>query len=533
MIELGDFRVQPEVVEIFKTQAVTDVEKLLYMLELYKFVTREEILEKLLIEFPNATCRSVSTVNRDVKFAKIEREYNVLIDKKSNTKVEIIKPAYHNCRSDSLSLSLGEYDISTVLVTELNYNYLKSDDFVPEYDAGILYSRLLLEAIKLNATDLHVVTRHENKKPYYPVFYRRNGSMFPLKLFNIDRKLNEEMIFKLIEKKTKSASIDLGQSGGVSASVDDYFNNADVALRVSAMRVHDGYMCVARIQQRKTISLCIHELGFPAAVQNDLRVLSRKRSGITLVTGAIRTGKNTTAFALANDMISEPISLISYDSPIEVLMDFPQVDYLHEASRLLDLVRLAKKQDVDVAFLNEIPSSDVAFAVKDLANSSVYVITTFHLDRIWRLPYRLNEYYGDSYKDVISQINGVVNQKMFGVPCPHCAKEILVSSVEDALQRDFLVKQGIDKIRVSTGCAYCTDEVTGTTGVVVGKNQPYAEHLIFTAEIKDALLKCDHPWQMEVVLRDAVIANNATLEYYMASSIKAGQLAVDSLRDIL
>lgn len=78
--------------------------------------------------------------------------------------------------------------------------------------------------------------------------------------------------------------------------------------------------------------------------------------------------------------------MISYDSPIEVLMPFPQVDYKDDPKRLLDCVRLAKKQDIDIAFLNEIPSKDVAFAVKDLVTSSIGVITTLHLNRIWDLP---------------------------------------------------------------------------------------------------------------------------------------------------
>lgn len=83
-------------------------------------------------------------------------------------------------------------------------------------------------------------------------------------------------------------------------------------------------------------------------------------------------------------------------------MPFTQVDYGGDESTLLNAVRLAKKQDVNVAYINELPNKEVAFSVRDLVNSSVYVLTTMHMDRLWHLPYKLKEYYGDQFKDVIS-----------------------------------------------------------------------------------------------------------------------------------
>ena len=232
-------------------------------------------------------------------------------------------------------------------------------------------------------------------------------------------------------------------------------------------------------------------------------------------------------------LIQDPISIVSYDSPVEVLMPFAQVDYQEDSKRLLSLVRLTKKQDVDVAFLNEIPTKEVAFAVSDLSESSIYVITTMHLDRLWQLPYRLYDYYGESYKNIISQINGVLNQKMFGVQCPHCREEKLLSELKSEPIYKLLSSKGVNSYFVTKGCKYCRDEITGSSGFIIGRNQPYAEHLIFTEEIKEHLLRCEHPWDMELYLKAKIREKAQALEDYMVDGVKSGDLNVESLEYIL
>lgn len=98
-----------------------------------------------------------------------------------------------------------------------------------------------------------------------------------------------------------------------------------------------------------------------------------------------------------------------------------------------------------------------SIAVKDLVTSSIGVITTLHLNRIWDLPFRLYEYYGESYKDVIMQTNGVINQKMFGVMCPSCRRLSKSSEVKQPFLRKALLSYKVDDVFVSEGCKDCYD----------------------------------------------------------------------------
>lgn len=536
-ISIRDFDVSDDVVRIFESKMEKDESELIYDLEIYKFLDRNSIINTLRRFLDSETIISVLSVNQVDEYQSLERLHGILIDVIDSKTVRLIKSVFQKINLTSLELQLKEFqNIEVVSVTELNFRELTEYNFKPVYDPMILFKRILLEVIKLGGTDLHFGVSHENMRPVYTVQYRRDTDLIDLNLFEITRELNQSIISRLVETKTSANSLDLSLADGVTANSSDILGNGNIELRIAANTVKDGLQAVIRIQERKTFSFNIESLGFSKSAQNFLLWLSKKRSGITLITGAIRTGKNTTAFALAREMCKYPVKIIDYSSPIEVLMPFNQVDYLADESRLLACVRLAKKQDVNVAFLNEIPSKEVAFAVKDLVNSSIAVITTMHMDRIWHLPYKLNEYYGDSYKDVISQINGVINQKMFDVACPHCKKTFATSIIEDREKREFLEKRGLNFVQISTGCDKCSKKINGKldkVGSIIGKNQPYVEFLKFDDKLKSELLSCEFAWQMEEIIKNKVKENHDRLEDTMFEGIKNGVLNYNSLDYIL
>lgn len=538
LLNVMDFGLQKEVVKIFESKIYSDNTELITDLEIYKFMSRNEILKHLKFEFPELIFDNVKSVNRKEEFLTIEGRYGILLDHIDSKSVKVIKSVFQTLDQTNLELDLKQFkEIEIVNITDVNFRELSEYGYRPKYDPMILFKRILIEVIKLNGTDLHFGVIHRNMRAEYPIQYRVNGDLYDLDLFTLDKELNHSIISTLVETKTSANSLDLSLPDGITANSSDILDNGNVELRIAANKVKDGLQCVIRIQEKKTFSYTIDSLGFSKEAQDFLMWLSKKRSGITLITGAIRTGKNTTAFALANEMIKYPIKMIDYSSPIEVLMPFNQVDYLADENNLLACVRLAKKQDVNVAFLNEIPSKEVAFAVKDLVNSSIHVITTIHMDRIWHLPYKLNEYYGDSYKDVISQINGVMNQKMFDVMCPNCREVYPTSSIRDLAKKAFLEERGLQNVWVAKGCEKCISTVKHSghnkTGSVIGANQPYVEFLRFDDKLKSRLLACDHAWQMEEIIKEVVRENKNTLEDTMFDGIQRGVLDYNALDYIL
>ena len=514
-----------EVLSIIHDAALESIQDIMYVLELYKFVTRDDLIARVNLIAGKNLC-NVEPFEFDVEFCEIEKKFNIRIKRTGKNTIEVYYPAFRNINQTEIELSFPKYTIECIEVTPFNLNEIQDPSMKwIKYDRNILFKRILLEAIDNHATDLHFCVEHPTiEHAIYPVKYRANNLMYPIKLFELDESLNRSIISGLIENQTSSNSLDIVTPSGVTATANDPLNNGELELRIAANKVVDGCHCVIRIQKKESFNFTIKSLGFDSDVQQALYRMTRKRAGIVFITGAVRTGKNTTAFALANEMVHAPIKIVSYEYPVEVLMPFTQVDYHDDVNTLLNAVRLAKKQDINVAFINELPNKEVAFAVQDLVNSSIYVITTMHVNRVWHLPYKLKEYYGSEYKNIISQMQGIFNQKMFRVPCKCCQDEILVDSVSQNTYKDFLTHYGVQRLFVSHGCSKCDN-----SGFMPGKIQPYVEFIEFTDDLKSELLRCTEPFEMEAILKNYVMSRHCSLDFSVSKAISDGNLDLSAI----
>lgn len=542
---LDDFLDDTIVKGIFDFYEIKTEKDIVDALELYKFCSPYVIVSKLnkhkgFNELKQNTGESllpyvayIESFSKSPSYMDLMEKFNILIGENDSGGVDIVAPLYSDLDFTSLFLNLEAYIHSFRWVTPLNFEKLKEPDYKATYIPDLLFRRIIFECVNLGATDVHFTVRHIDKKPEYVILYRQDGSLRELNLFSFDAELNVEIVTKVITMLTTKNAEDLNTSDGVVASVSDAICDKKIELRISANKVREGYECVCRIQNIKTVSMTIADLGFPDYVQNAMYKMCRKTTGLTLFTGPIRTGKNTSAFALANEFVKKPLKIKSFESPIEALMPFPQVDYADDPKFLENAIRLVKKQDVNIAFLNEIPNKNVAFGVQDLVNSSIHVITTLHIDRIWHLPYKLFEYYGESYRNIISQINCVFNQKMFPLLCPECTENMLTEDLDDMELKEVLLKYNVMNVGLSGGCEKCFDLNTGTFGVQKGKNQPFVEFLIFTDDLKSRLLSTQHVHEMENILKKEIIKEKRSLEYEICKAIKNKQIGVDSLYSIM
>lgn len=471
------------------------------------------------------------TVKRIASYNHLEKEYNVIIHKINTYNVIV---AYDLCEPpdfEKLQLELDEIDhITFKAVTPVNLRILQGIELsADDYDYSFMLRVMVIDCANSGGSDLHINTRHDKDlKPYYTVDYRRDIYTWRNNNWKLTKDIVSKLVHHTIEYDTNKNGQDI-EIGGVSAEKNDLLGDGNYQLRIAVVPALDGYKMTIRIQKLKTVSKKINELGFDSNVEEQLRLLSKKQSGITLITGAIRTGKNTTAFAMANSMPLNQFCVMDLSSPVEVRMDFTQVDYMDSIKNLLNHIKLMKKLDVDICFINEIPSKDVAFAVRDLVNSSVGVITTMHIDRLWHLPYKLKEYYGDDYKDVISQINGVVNQKMFVKQClnENCASKVLIDTlpieIQNILNQDRFKHIPGNSVYINSGCANCFN------GDLKGALQPYAEVLIFDEDIKRDLRKCKHVYDMEDYLKSILESRKSSLDYKLVRAVKEGKLHYRSL----
>lgn len=514
-------------VDLFNKYEISTNEDIVRYIETYNILTQEELVDKLNYIFNVEEFKVLKKVNRVEDLRGLEHRYGIIINRINSMSITIFYNGFRKLPFEEISMELSDYSninfcpttplsIDKALGKKVDVNKLNYDFYV---------ASIMLDCIRMQGSDVHIVVIHENKKPVYKVAFRLDVGYVYQDKYDMNAEMNRNLIFKLAARQTTGNEEDIN-IGGLTADVPDLLDNENYTLRIGANKSLGGYNCVSRIQKRKTVSLKIEELGFDEGAQQQLNYLSNFHKGLTLITGPVRSGKNTTIFALVNNMLDRPIRITEYSSPVELLMPIIQIDYGGSTKALADYIRLAKKQDTDLAIINEIPDKSIVFGIQDLVNSSIGVITTTHLDRIWNLPYKLKEYFGETYKDMISQINGVVNQKMFIKQCPKCGERILINKLPDEIE-EFLQKHGVQSVVVSRGCSECVN------GLTIGGMQPFVEILVFDRDIKRALLRCEKPHEMEEIIYDYMMESGASLDHKIAQAVSKGVLHYRSIYEVM
>jgi type II secretory ATPase GspE/PulE/Tfp pilus assembly ATPase PilB-like protein len=345
--------------------------------------------------------------------------------------------------------------------------------------------------------------------------------------------MNRDLIKNVITERSsnKGAVLDLDNNRGVVVNIKDVFGDGKLDVRFEANKVFSGYYCVCRLQEQKTISLTIDKLGFDEESVKLLKENIQKPSGLTIYTGKIRTGKNTTMSAVANEIVLKSVmpSICAFDDPIEILGKYPQVDYRGDIDALKSYIRLSKKQDLDFCLINEIPNAEVAFGVRDLVNSSIHTMTTWHMNRLWHLPHKLFEYFGEAYRDMLSQMNLVCNQRLYKRQCPHCLEEIHRQEyLSDERIYKFFVENELLSARVSQGCDFCDG-----TGYVPGGIVVLPEILKFDQQLVLDLFESGRPFEMEKVIMKRVKGTQFSLEYQMRQAVEDGRLDPNEILTIV
>lgn len=448
-------------------------------------------------------------------FKEIAKKYSVLINLGEINEVFI--PLNISIDIPKFELELPKFNFHYKFILASNMTSIKlnlNPDILSlslfEFNPLLVLRRLLLDCMELTGTDLHFVSIYNNKKPLHKIQYRIQRELYDSD-FNIDGILMQRIINKVISLKSTTSPVDLDSTSGITTDVSNIFNDETVDLRITGSRVSAGFYIVMAIQQITTTSKDIDQLGFFKRDLEKLKYLAKKNEGLILHTGKMRSGKNTTIFAMVNHKIKDPIRIIEYSNPIEVRMPFPQVNYKGDIPALKNLMRLAKKEDIDYAIVTELPDSSVAFAVHDLVNSAIGVMTTTHLNRVYHLPYKLQEIYGDDYKSIISQLTAVVNHRML-------RKQISSNFIKCTL--DANEKDPFKKFAYNLGVRnYYEPKDYEDFQLLL---QPIVEILILNEDLKTELLNHKTLYESEQSIKEYVIREQETFEYKIVNGINEG-----------
>lgn len=455
--------------------------------------------------------------------------YNVSAELISN-KLFIYHTLDDTFSKELVEVDLYNYKVRFVCVTPGNLRELKGES-QKKLDNLLVFRRLIVQAIMENSANLKLECIYSKGKPTARVRMRVDRTVITCNLFQLTVDDVIEMIKQAIQKHSELtlSSLDTGKAEG---SFTNIIFNDKIECRFSASQTDVGYYMNVRIQLATQELRDIRHLNFDQPTVDVLSYVEDKTAGITLITGAMNSGKSWTLWGLMTDILKKPVSCIEYSSPVESRQPLPQINYGNDLIKLEKHLQAARKQDLNYAFINEIPSGNVSVLALDLANSNVHVISTLHLSRIWELPHKLYTYHGNAFKDTISSFNLVLYQKLYVQQCPYCTYSAPTATLPNRMKQ-YLESHEIYNVLENRGCDKCHN------GELKGKLKPYVEWFLFTPEIISKLRTCNTPSEMEEIMQNIVlhdkeyVEKKVALDYKLLNAVKAKELSYKVLYDII
>lgn len=206
-----------------------------------------------------------------------------------------------------------------------------------------------------------------------------------------------------------------------------YRGNREIDLRLSTIPVAGGEKAVIRIFDPALRARSLEGLGFAGKTRELLGEVPRRSHGAVFVTGPSSSGKTTTLYALAREILAvrgDWTSVVSVEDPIEQrVAGISQTEVapargLDFAEALAALLR----QDPEVILVGETRDPETARMAIEAAFTGHLVLSTFHVGRGPEVLRRLEMLRVPPYL-IQEAVTCVLNQRLLRALCESCGGE--------------------------------------------------------------------------------------------------------------
>ncbi len=317
-----------------------------------------------------------------------------------------------------------------------------------EDDAPIikLINALLTEAIKENASDIHIETFEKTLS----VRFRVDGVL--REVLQPSRKLAPLLVSRIkVMAKLDIAEKRIPQDGRIALRIA----NRAVDVRVSTMPSSHGERVVLRLLDKEAGRLEFSHLGMQQDSMDLMSALLHKPHGIILVTGPTGSGKTTTLYAGLSLLNNSSRNILTVEDPIEYLIDGigqtqvnPKVDMTFARG-----LRAILRQDPDVVMVGEIRDLETAQIAVQASLTGHLVLSTLHTNTAVGAVTRMQDMGVEPFL-LSSSVLGVLAQRLVRRLCPECKRPEVANEKECELM-------GLDAANPPTiyhpeGCEVCS-----------------------------------------------------------------------------
>ena len=318
-----------------------------------------------------------------------------------------------------------------------------------EDDAPIikLINALLSEAIKENASDIHIETFERQLM----VRFRVDGVL--REVLQPDRRIAPLLVSRIkVMAKLDIAEKRIPQDGRIALRL----GGRAVDVRVSTLPSSHGERVVLRLLDKQAGRLDFSHLGMAEWLMERMRDLLEKPHGIILVTGPTGSGKTTTLYAGLTLLNNQTRNILTVEDPIEYQLDGigqtqvnPKVDMTFARG-----LRAILRQDPDVVMVGEIRDLETAQIAVQASLTGHLVLSTLHTNSAVGAVTRLADMGIEPFL-LSSSLLGVLAQRLVRRLCPDCKRLAPASEKEcELVGLDFAKAPQIYHPVGCTNCRY-------------------------------------------------------------------------------
>ncbi len=312
-----------------------------------------------------------------------------------------------------------ELDLDQLAETLEPEDLLEAEDDAPIIR---LINAMLTEAIKINASDIHIEPFESRMRVRFRVdgmlreILQPPGNIAPLVISRIK-----------VMAKLDIAEKRLPQDGRISLRVA----GRAVDVRVSTLPSGYGERVVMRLLDKQAGRLTLDRLGMASSVQAQFNTLLHKPDGIILVTGPTGSGKTTTLYAGLARLNVKSRNILTVEDPIEYYIDgIGQTQVNAKVGMTFARgLRSILRQDPDVVMIGEIRDLETATIAVQASLTGHLVLSTLHTNSAIGAITRLRDMGVEPFL-LASSLIGVLAQRLVRKLCPACKKAHTASPSE-------------------------------------------------------------------------------------------------------
>ncbi len=362
-----------------------------------------------------------------------------------------------------------EADLEFADEVEEDINVLDLEKSAGDAPVVKLVNLILLDAIRKNASDIHVEPYEKNLR----IRYRIDGLLYevmkpPVKLKHaITSRLKIMSSLDIAERR-------LAQDGRIKMKMG---RGKEMDFRVSVLPTMWGEKVVLRLLDKSNLQLDMTKLGFEEQVLQNFKESIYKPYGMILITGPTGSGKTTTLYSVLSELNKSTVNISTAEDPIEFnLFGINQVQ-MHDAIGLnfASSLRSFLRQDPDIIMVGEIRDFETAEIGIKAALTGHLVLSTLHTNDAPSSVSRLLNMGIEPFL-VASSVNLIGAQRLVRKLCTECREPIEVPpqalidiGVPPEEAEDFQIMRG-------AGCRNCNN--TGYKGrIAVYEIMPISEEM--------------------------------------------------------